>query len=84
VGYGGPYAVPDDGGFDPGSREVYHITWLPKGFAPTADMRVLCVVAEPPGEDWSAYGFGRGERPPMIEAICQGDYTFCKCIGLCY
>lgn len=70
VGFGGNYSVPPDG-LMPGCRHPWHITWLPHGYAPTADDFVVCVVAEPPGADWSEYGLSAGIRPPLIEAICS-------------
>ena len=70
VGCGGPYAIAKSG-LEPGCRHPWHISWLPKGFAPTREDFIICLVAEPPGEDWSDYGLARGERPPLVEAICS-------------
>lgn len=69
VGYGGPYEIAING-LEPGCKRPWHISWLPKGYAPTRDDFVICLVAEPPGGNWDQYGLARGERPPMIEAIC--------------
>lgn len=69
VGTGGPFVIPPSG-LEPGCRHPWHISWLPKGFATTPEDYIIAVIAEPAGEDWSIYGFGRGERPPLIEAIC--------------
>lgn len=69
VGIGGPYSIAVHG-LEPGCHVPWHITWLPNGYAPTPDDYVVCLVAQPPGEDWSRYSLSRGERPPLIEAVC--------------
>lgn len=69
VGYGGGYRI-QPSGLDPGCKDPWHISWLPHGYAPTKDDFVICLVAQPPGEDWSESSLGRGERPPLIEKVC--------------
>jgi hypothetical protein len=69
VGLGGPYEIATSG-LEPGCRHPWHISWLPKGYAPTPDDFIVCLIAEPPGEDWSEYGLSRGLRPPLVEAVC--------------
>jgi hypothetical protein len=70
VGLGGPYEIPESGD-DHGCKYPWHICWLPKGYAVTPNDYVICLVAEPPDEDWEKFGLGKGSRPPLIEAICK-------------
>lgn len=68
VGVGGDYKIAAMG-LDSGCSSPWHISWLPKGYAPTHDDFVICLVAEPPGEDWSEYGLKEGTRPPLVQAV---------------
>lgn len=70
VGYGGPYEIAKYG-LEPGCKHPYHISWLPNGYAPTHDDYIICLVACPPKENWDHFGLAKGERPPLIEAICS-------------
>lgn len=69
VGYGGDYEICAHG-LESGCKRPWHISWLPKGYGPTRDDFIICLVAVPPGDDWSRYGLAKGKRPPIIEAIC--------------
>jgi hypothetical protein len=70
VGFGGPYQIAWSG-LDPGCNHPWHISWLPHGYGPTKDDYVICLIAPPPTEDWSKFGLGSGERPPLIDAIIK-------------
>lgn len=47
---------------------TWYVTWLPKGYAPTTEDRLICAFPDPTGE-WSDYGLKEGKRPPLIEAV---------------
>lgn len=48
---------------------AWFVTWLPRGYAPTPDDRLIC--AFPDQEEWGDnYTLRAGNRPPMIEAVC--------------
>jgi hypothetical protein len=70
VGTGGAYRIAAHG-LEPGCDSPWHISWLPKGYAPTHDDYVICLVARPPDEDWSECGLSEGNRPPLVQAICN-------------
>ncbi len=77
VGFGGDYRIAAHG-LEPGCHHPWHITWLPKGYGPTREDYVICLVAQPPNEDWEQYGLSKGKRPPLIEAICAAIETHMK------
>ncbi len=70
VGIGGPYEIANCG-LEPGCKYPWHIIWLPNGYGITPDDYCICLVAKPPGEDWSQFSLEKGRRPPLIEAICE-------------
>lgn len=47
----------------------WFIEWLPKGYGPGPDDRIICVFPDQP--EWEGYGFSEGNRPPLIEKVCQ-------------
>jgi hypothetical protein len=74
VGWGGDFRIPPSG-LEPGCDRPYHITWLPHGYGPTHDDYVAAVVALPAGCDVDEWGFSKGKRHPLIEAICEAIET---------
>lgn len=68
VGFTG---TPGDGGHIQRSS-IYTFTWLPKGYAPTAEDRMVAVVFAGDIES----GLGEEDRHPLIDAVAKAieDY----------
>ncbi len=46
----------------------WRLTWLPKGYGPTPEDRLVCVVADPVGEEWHD-GYTFNDPHPLIAVI---------------
>jgi hypothetical protein len=55
----------------PADAFVWFIEWLPKGYGPGPDDRVICAFSAPPNGEWEQYGLSAGHRPPLIEAVVE-------------
>lgn len=62
VGFSGADHFPKGG--------TWYITWMPKGYAPSSDMKMVCAI---PDQGWAnTYSVARDEGwPPLVAAIVQ-------------
>lgn len=49
---------------------TWYVTWLPKGYAPTFEDRMVCAFPAPLDGSWDDCSLSKGKRPPIIEAVC--------------
>lgn len=56
---------------------TWYVTWLPNGFGPAIDERLVCAFPDPDGR-WNEYSLAEGGRPPEIEAVCKALAEFYK------
>ena len=55
---------------------TYYITWLPKGYGPDPDERLICAFPSPVFAGEGEEGLSKGRRPPIIEAIADAIEKF--------
>ncbi len=63
IGWGGPDRIDND-------LDTAHFTWLPKGYGPSADMFVICLVRIPPDEVHNGgKTFAESSKHPLLLAV---------------
>ncbi len=64
------------GGKGYGIGAPWILTWLPKGYGPTAKDRTVCYIVDPPQGWTKSYGLDDEQQAPLIKVIREAIEKF--------